>query len=362
VADSPERPKLPHKGPNAIRQFYIPAFFVLALFVALVVRRPDPADAPIKPWIVQGDAFGTTYTVKVLPDPDLSVTKDQLSAEFATAIAAVDQQMSTYKSDSELSRLNKNPSLGDIAISAPLFQVLSEAVRIYNLTGGAFDVTVGPVVNAWGFGPQKFLKPPSAEVLLEARKRVGSNKLVLTSKGSSIKRTQKDLYIDLSAIAKGYAVDVLGEVLDGHDLSNYMVEIGGEVRARGLNPSGKPWRIGIEKPVDGDTQIVELVVPLSNQSLATSGNYRNYTMHDGRRVSHAIDVRTGQPVAHELASVTVLHEHCMTADALATALFVLGPTDGLALAEANEIAALFLMPSDDGFKQSRTSVFPVLGH
>lgn len=358
MADSQQRPQLPFKGPNAIRQFYIPAFFVLALFVALVVRRPGPEDALNKPWIIQGEAFGTTYSIKLIPGLEPSVTPQELRTQFASVIENIDQQMSTYKSDSELSVLNNNPSLGEIKLSKPLFSVLNEALRVYQFSDGAFDVTVGPVVNAWGFGPNKTLKPPADDVLSAARARVGSDKLALSTERQSLKRLQSNLYIDLSAIAKGYAVDALSDVLEGHGITDYMAEIGGEVRARGGNASGKPWRIGIEKPVDAQTQVVELVVPLIDQSMATSGNYRNYVMHDGRRVSHAIDGRTGQPVMHGLASVTVLHKRCMTADALATALYVLGPDKGLALANANGIAALFLLPIEGGFEQRRSDAFP----
>ena len=345
------------EGPGPIRRFVLPGLFIIALAVALFMRRPD-ADVNVPFWKLQGEIFGTTYVVKIVPG-DSKVNQDSLKDEIDAELAAVDLVMSTYKDDSELSKFNSSKSVEPVKISKELATVLEEALAVTSLTQGAFDITVGPVVNLWGFGPDKTLKEPSAEALDEARGRVGSDRFTLDMKKLTLQKHDARVYIDLSAIAKGYAVDRVGELLKKHKLSSYMVEIGGEIRARGKNPKGIPWQLGVERPHNAPTQEVALIVPLDGLSMATSGNYRNFYLRaDGSKVSHAIDARTGEPVAHPFSSVTVLHEDCVTADALATGLFVLGAADGLKIAEANNLAVLFVEPDGDTFKTQASSTFP----
>ena len=321
-----------------LRRFVLPGLFVLALFITLWVRRPDP-EPPT--WRFSGSAFGTTYAVQVVPGASAEPS-EAIERAIADKIETVNTHMSTYHSDSELSTLNRSDALSDSPLSAGLTEVLKEALRIHALSGGAFDVTIGPLVNAWGFGPE-VVTPPSEEALKAARAKVGSDKLSLDEQAETLTRKQQGLYIDLSAIAKGYAVDIIGEAIEGLGYSRYLVEIGGEVRARGDNAKGRPWSVGVERP-DGGVQDVSESVPLPNLSIATSGNYRNVRLVDGKAVTHILDARTGEPVSHGLGSVSVLHPSCMSADGLATALYVLGPEEGLALAKRHDIAALFLVP------------------
>ncbi len=341
-----------------LRRFVLPGLFVLALFIALWVRRPDDV-AHAHQWVLTGQAFGTTYSVKVIPGPEGG---DQAALQTAidAQIALVNTHMSTYHDDSELSRLNRNTETAPVPVSAALRVVLVEAQRVHALSGGAFDVTIGPLVNAWGFGPE-LVTPPSPAMLAAAKARVGTEKFQLDLAAGTLTRKEPDLYIDLSAIAKGYGVDLIGGAIEASGHARYLAEIGGEVRARGTNREGKPWSVGIEVP-DGGAQDVAEQLPLRDVSIATSGNYRNLRTVDGETITHILDARTGEPVSHGLGSVSVLHPSCMTADALATALYVLGAEDGHALAEREGIAALFLGGVEPGTtpRRSPTSAYLAL--
>ena len=345
----------PETKPVSIWRRFIPPFLlVLALFVALWVRAPSQ-QSPTTPsetqWgqvkQVSGKAFGTTYMVKWVYHAQ-EADEVAVRAAVERVVESINKSMSTYHKDSELSLFNQSKSLEAVNISVELMKVLQEAERIRNLTDGAFDVTIGPVINAWGFGPMEVLEPPADEVLKQAWARVGSQHIELNPGVGTILKKIPDVYVDLSAIAKGYAVDQVAKALDNLGFSRYLVEIGGELRGRGQGPE-KAWTVGIEhpKPKDGTREVYE-TLPLTDLSMATSGNYRNYVLKGGKRVTHIIDARNGQPVSHGLGSVSVLHRECMSADALATALYVLGYQEGMALAEEEHWAVLFLIPQNDG--------------
>jgi len=330
----------------SLRRFILPGLFVLALFVTLWARRPEPPPAPAPQWALSGAIFGTTWAVKIIP-PEHAQDPAALQAKIEGVLSAIDSRMSTYKADSELSLLNSSAEAGEVQVSAELGGLLQTSMRIYTMTGGAFDVTIGPLVNAWGFGPE-LAEAPSAEERTAALETVGSNHLSYESETGSLTRAIPGIYIDLSAIAKGYAVDQVAETIEELGHRRYLVEIGGEIRARGANRTGTPWSVGIETP-DGGPQDTAKVLALGDHSLATSGNYRNLRLVDGRVVTHIIDPRSGEPVSHKLGSVSVLHPHCTEADALATALYVLGWDEGFEFAEREGIAALFLRTGgDDG--------------
>jgi thiamine biosynthesis lipoprotein len=232
--------------------------------------------------------------------------------------------------------------------------VIEQALVISELTDGAFDITVGPIVNLWGFGPGPEPENIPDDIQINTvLQNVGYHYLQTRHDPPSIQKKRSDLYIDLSGIAKGYAVDVLAEYLEGLGISNYLVEIGGELRANGNNPDSNYWRIGIEKPITNG-RMLQRVIMLDNTSMATSGDYRNYVENDNIRYSHTIDPNTGRPISHRLASVTVIASSAMYTDALATALMVLGPEKGYHLAEDNNIAALFIVKTDDGFAELYT--------
>jgi len=340
-----------------IRRFALPAVFVIALFVVLWWR----AGTDRQLIALSGPTMGTSWSLKVVVEgsPEPAAAK-ALQAAAAKAVDAVNASMSTYKKDSELSLFNQHASSDPFKVSDMLLEVLLEARATAEVSGGAFDVTVGPLVNAWGFGPDKELDPPSDLKLEKLRKRVGADKVSVDQATSSVSKKRPDVYVDLSAIAKGYGVDRMAAALDGLGYTDFMVEIGGEVRAKGRNRSGAPWRIGVEQPADGQNRRVHTVVPLDNKAMATSGDYRNYIERDGKRLSHTIDPRTGRPIEHKAASVTVVADTCMTADALATALNVMGPEAGMKLADAKGWAVLMLVREGEAFVERRTKAFETL--
>jgi len=356
VADQPA--KTPPKPGRPLKRR--PGFLLVALavFVALTVWRLWFAPVPPSVVMVRGEVMGTTYTVKVVADAREEQTaeaKEALAQTVGEALSAVDAAMSTYKPDSELSRFNAAPADRDVQISAALAEVMALAFDVNARTEGAFDVTVGPLVERWGFGASGDLKsvPTSAEV--EAlRARTGHDHLRL--EGERLRKDADDVRVDLSAIAKGYGVDQAASALQAAGWEDFMVEVGGEIRVRGTTEAGRPWRLAIERPNATERSIYE-VIELSEGALATSGDYRNFTVVDGVRYAHTIDPTTGRPVEHSLASVSVVAPTCAEADALATALSVLGPKRGLALAQREGLPALFLVGTPDDLEAHATAAW-----
>jgi len=281
--------------------------------------------------------MGTTYSIRIVD----RIKSDRLiiiKGVVDKKLIEINQSMSTYIPNSELSRLNKLKANQNFILSKGLSKVMRKAWDIAKLTNGAFDPTVGALVNRWGFGPNARANPPSESEVKVLRERVGYKKLIWLDE-KTVKKVIRDLYIDLSAIAKGYGVDEVSDLLWSMGLKHTMVEIGGEIKTRGLNQKGQNWRLGIESPFK-DKGILR-VAKLSNMSIASSGNYRNFYQIDGEVYSHTIDPRTGYPVKGAvLASSTISHS-CMEADAWATALMVLGQS-GLELAQNRGVASLVI--------------------
>jgi len=332
-------------GPPPLRRMIVPALFVGALFLVVFLRQPNGPERPDQ-WVLTGGTMGTALTVKVVVPPEFKTSQDVVEAAIRDAVDTVDFSMSTYRDDSELSRFNRHGTTG-FEVSESLIEVVSEAQRVAELSAGAFDITVGPLVDAWGFGPDPVIEPPDHDTIEVLMANNGFHMIEIDASQRTLRKDRAALRCDLSAIAKGYAVDRVADALSLLGLADFMVEIGGEVRATGRNAAGEVWRIGIERPEAGRGGLWSTVV-LVDTSMATSGDYRNYYERDGVRVSHTIDPRTGHPIAHRLASVSVIHPSCMTADALATALSVLGPEDGRELVEREGLAAFFLIRTDDG--------------
>ncbi len=347
-------------GPSALRRFVLPGLFVAALFVVLFLRRPETAGGE-RVVRLEGPTMGTQYHVTVVLPTD-GPDEEALKAAVDGALAEVNGAMSTYLADSALSRFNRHAGAGAFDAPPGLIVVVAQALAISAATGGAFDVTVGPLVRAWGFGPDKPGDAPDAAALAALRQRVGWRMLTVDEAAGTLSKARPDLEVDLSAIAKGYGVDRAAAALAGLGAERYLVEVGGEVVARGTNPDGQPWRVGIAKPALDGSGGVQEVVALSGRAMATSGDYRNYREVDGERVSHTIDPRTARPITHGLASVSVVADDCTTADAWATALNVLGPEAGLAAATERNLAALFIIRSPDGagFTTQATPAFEAL--
>ncbi|RBP30079.1 thiamine biosynthesis lipoprotein [Marinobacter pelagius] len=328
------------------------AFVVLAL-AALAGCSFEPDE---KVWEISGGVFGTTYHINVVLTDDQQ-RLENLAKGIEAELEKVDAAMSTWRQDSELSGLNRMSDQSDwVAISEPLHEVLAKAIEVSELTDGAFDVTVGPVVNLWGFGPEARPEQiPEEQELARVLSSTGYEKLELRDEPPAV-RADKPQYIDLSAIAKGYGVDAVARYLDSEGVNAYLVEIGGEVRVQGRKPGGDAWRLAIEQPVSEGRE-VNRVVALENKAMATSGDYRNYYESEGQRYSHTIDPETGKPITHNLASVSVLAEDCMTADALATGFNVMGFERAQELATRENIPAYFIIRTENGFETHQTPAF-----
>ncbi|MBY7842403.1 FAD:protein FMN transferase [Vibrio fluvialis] len=303
---------------------------------------------------LSGPTMGTSYNIKYLQQDGLP-SSDDLHKEIDRLLEEVNDQMSTYRKDSELSRFNQYQGIDPFEVSNQTATVVREAIRLNGLTEGALDVTVGPLVNLWGFGPEARpeVVPTDAE-LAERKANTGIHHLSV--EGNKLSKDLPHLYVDLSTIAKGWGVDVVADYIESQGIHNYMVEVGGEIRLKGLNRDGVPWRIAVEKPTVDERSIQEIIEP-GDMAIATSGDYRNYFERDGVRYSHIINPQTGRPIHNRVVSVTVLDKSCMTADGLATGLMVLGDEKGIEIAEQNHIPVFMIVKTDDGFKEIASSAF-----
>ncbi|HBD22862.1 MAG TPA: FAD:protein FMN transferase ApbE [Oceanospirillaceae bacterium] len=303
---------------------------------------------------VTGLAMGTSYSVKWLPVD--SAAEADYANQINTLIRQIEGTMSTYMDASDLSGLNGAPAGIWHSVPAEMASLITESQSISKSTNGAFDITIGPVVDLWGFGPDP--KPdtiPSAEQLEALRPLVGYQQIEVRQNPPAVRKARANA-IDLSAIAKGYAVDRVSIWLQEQGIEHFMVEIGGEIRTQGEKPKQQPWRIAIESPGELAQSVFE-VVEVVDRALATSGNYRNYYEENGIRYAHTLDPQTLQPVRHKLASVTVMAESAARADALATALMVLGEDQGVAWATMNNVPAYFIIWQDGQFVARQTAGF-----
>lgn len=304
-----------------------------------------------------GAIMGTRYTVKVVgAGLDTDEQLSSLKEEIYSRLQEVDESMSTYKAESDISRFNRAESGYTVTVSGLTIQVLEEALRLNRKTSGAFDVTVGPLVDLWGFGSKGNLNQvPSQEKVSEALSKVGHSRFTFDKTSQSLQKTQA-VEIDLSAIAKGYAVDRVAALLDQKAIKNYLVEVGGEIRVSGRNPKGRKWSLGVELP-DSLARRAHSIVELDSGAMATSGDYRNYYELDGQRWSHSIDPDTGFPVRHKLASVSIIAETCAEADGLATGLMVMGEDGAYEFALEHGLAVMLLVRSGEGFEVKVTPQF-----
>jgi thiamine biosynthesis lipoprotein len=309
--------------------------------VAACVRRPVHTT-------IRGLTMGTRYTV-VLATPIDDAVKTGLAELIEVELAAINRAMSTYDPRSELSAFNGRQDLRWAPASPGLLEVLDSATRISASSQGAFDVTVGPLVDLWGFGPQYGTRRvPNAAAIERVRKSVSYQHVQTDRSAGAIRKTHSRTQVDLSGIAKGYGVDRVAMILDRQRVDNYLVEIGGEFRARGTTAAGRPWRVAIEQPVEGRRNLGKTVV-LENRAIATSGTTKDFFEQGGRRYSHGIDPTTARPVEHPPMAVSVVADTAMEADGWATALLVLGPEQGYSLAQARGLAALLVTAAGPTF-------------
>lgn len=323
---------------------------LLVLFLAGCGRQTDPVQ-------LAGDTMGTTWHVSYINGLP-GVTQDQVQQGIEVQLERVNQSMSTYRNDSEISRFSELAPQTWFKPSPDFFSVLTTALDVGRKSAGAYDVTVRPLVDLWGFGPDGIIDtPPDDLAITELLGRVGQNNIRLDRENLSVMKLG-DLSLDFSSLAKGYAVDRVAQWLLEQGVERFLVEVGGEMRVSGLSGRGDPWRVAVEQP-EASGRSVALTINLTDVAVATSGDYRNYFEADGRRYSHIIDPRTGYPVAHDLVSVTVVHPSCMIADAWATAFTVLGAERAMAVAQAQGLAVYFIRRVGDGFVDSHSPLFSV---
>ena len=297
--------------------------------------------------------MGTTYSVQWVPAGNsAAIDPEHLQKQIDARLDEINQLMSTYDSTSQLSKVNQSYQSGWHDVDTELVLLLDTSLEICRQSKGAFDVTVEPLIALWGFGSSNTqFSPPTQTELNIVKQNIGCQYLNARAEPPAIYKKHKDIMVDLSAIAKGYAVDQLADILEMAGIKNYLVEIGGELKARGRGHHGEIWRIGIEAPSLGRTEVKDIIT-LDNVAVATSGNYRNYFEHDGKHYSHIVDPRTGMPVKHRLSSVTVIHESAAIADAWATALLVLGPNEALTVADQYGLAIYMITEEMNGIKST----------
>lgn len=307
---------------------------------------------------LSGQTMGTTFHLVAVDTPRY-VTEADLSAAVTAALSEVNTQMSNWDAGSEISRFNAQTSTDDVAVSPELAYLMAAAQDVHEASLGRFDTTIGPLIEAWGFGAgSRAPATPGPDALITAAARSGHDNTLRIAPGALRKR-QADAQVYLAAIGKGYGADRVGRALADLGVTDYMIEIGGDLYAAGRNPEGQPWQIGVETPQDWTRGLMQ-VVHLSDMGLASSGDYRNYFETNGQRFSHVIDPATGAPITHRTASATVMAENGMLADAWATAMLTLGSELGLAVAEAHDIAVLFIDRAGDGFTTTTSPRFAAL--
>jgi thiamine biosynthesis lipoprotein len=330
-------------------QFLILTIVIISLTSCDRWLTPEPLTT------FRGRTMGTTYQIKFVTSANQS-GKEELQTRIKRLLQEINLKMSTYIEDSELSRFNRFRDTKWFELSPKTIAVIEKAIKISQLSGGAFDITVGALVELWGFGKRDTGdKIPTDNEIQQLLRTVNYQRLELRSNPPAIRKSNREITIDLSAIAKGYAVDQVSELIERAGIINYLVEIGGEIRSRGEKVNGKPWIIAIEKPLLKHS--AQQLVSLKNESMATSGDYRNYFEKRGVRYSHTLDPKTGRPIVHNLASVSVIAKSCMLADGWATAFMVLGLEKGMELAKTRGMAVYFISRSKGGVAISMTPQF-----
>ena len=306
---------------------------------------------------IHGRTMGTFYGVKVVGDfpggqPALQTQVDSLLKHY-------NDEISTYDPNSSLSKFNQQQTTAPFPVSQEMADILISAVRVGQRTQGVLDVTVGPLVNLWGFGPDKRpIKTPTDEQIAAARQRVGIQHLHVdvSADHAALRKDVPNIYVDLSTIGEGFGADKVADFLESRGVHNYLVEIAGASRSRGVNAKGDPWKLAIQKPTDELDEVQAIVKP-DGRAISTSGSYRNYYELDGKRYSHIIDPATGKPITHRLVSATVITPTALEADGLDTALMVMGPEKAIAFAKQQRLAVYLVIKTDKGFKAEYSEAF-----
>ncbi|HGW6024071.1 TPA: FAD:protein FMN transferase ApbE [Klebsiella quasipneumoniae] len=330
-------------------------FFRAALLGACVLFSGcDSATTPATPastaTVLDGKTMGTFWRVSVI---GVNEAKAQaLRAKVQAQLDADDRLLSTWKNDSALMRFNHAADTRPWPVSEAMADIVTLSLRIGAKTDGAMDITVGPLVNLWGFGPDKQpVATPDAQAIAAAKARTGLQHLqVINQSGRQfLQKDIPDLFVDLSTVGEGYAADHLAHLMEQEGISRYLVSVGGALVSRGMNGEGKPWRVAIQKPTDRENA-VQAIVDINGHGISTSGSYRNYYELDGKRISHVIDPQTGQPITHKLVSVTVIAPTALEADGWDTGLMVLGPEKAQQVVREQGLAVYMIVKEGEGFK------------
>jgi len=311
----------------------------LALCLFSIVDSSAIAEEPLR---ISGKTMGSYYSIVI--DSPGNADGDRLQAEIEIKFADISLQMSNWDEDSEISRFNRSESTDWFSVSADFAKVVQEAGRLHTATEGALDITVSPLIELWGFGRKKGRSVPSDEQIELARKSVGMQHVEVRIDPPSIRKDIPAVQVNLSSLAPGCAVDEVCRILSLHGLKSFVVDVGGENRAGEAKSTGDAWRLGVESPLGGLHTIVEL----TGQSIATSGDYRSFFVSGGKKYSHILSPKTGRPVENPPASVSVIHQSCMTADGLATAMMVLGSDRGMVIARQCGVDVMFLDVNEQG--------------
>lgn len=321
--------------------------FVLLIFIFFLIIGCNNNDLII--YKINGFTMGTTYSIKI-SNFDLSYKPDlkMLKINIDNELKRINKIFSTYILDSDISKFNSYKKTDWFETSEELVNLVDIALNISKQSDGYYDITVGPLVNLWGFGPKKVVKEvPKKSVIDRLLKIIGYKKIKVNKDSNQIRKEIPDIYIDLSSIAKGYGVDKVSDLLLKKGFKNFLVEIGGEVKTNGIKSERDEWLVGIASPKNGFS--INKVIRLKNMSMATSGDYRNYFEKNGIRYSHTINPKTGYPIKHKLASVSVINKSCTLADAYATAIDVMGEKKGLSFANKNKLAVYMILRKNDEF-------------
>lgn len=327
------------------------ALLAAALFFVGCDQKPQPAKThATEVTVLEGKTMGTFWRASI---PGIDAKRSaELKEKIQTQLDTDDQLLSTYKKDSALMRFNDSQSLTPWPVSEAMADIVTTSLRIGAKTDGAMDITVGPLVNLWGFGPeQQPVQIPSQEQIDAMKAKTGLQHLTVINQYHQqyLQKDLPDLYVDLSTVGEGYAADHLARLMEQEGISRYLVSVGGALNSRGMNGAGQPWRVAIQKPTDKENA-VQAVVDINGHGISTSGSYRNYYELDGKRLSHVIDPQTGRPIEHNLVSVTVIAPTALEADAWDTGLMVLGPEKAKEVVRREGLAVYMITKEGDNFK------------
>lgn len=330
-------------------------FFRTALFgICVLLSGCDSATTPESPksaaTVLDGKTMGTFWRVSVINVDEAKA--QELRQKVQAQLDADDRLLSTWKNDSALMRFNHSPSTTPWPVSEAMADIVTLSLRIGAKTHGAMDITVGPLVNLWGFGPDKQpVKTPDAQQIAAAKARSGLQHLTVINQADKhfLQKNIPDLFVDLSTVGEGYAADHLARLMEQEGISRYLVSVGGALVSRGMNAEGQPWRVAIQKPTDRENA-VQAIVDINGHGISTSGSYRNYYELDGKRISHVIDPQTGRPIDHKLVSVTVIAPTALEADGWDTGLMVLGPKRAQDVVREQGLAVYMIIKEGEGFK------------